>query len=266
MPLELKPTKAESVSPHVFMFYAQPKIGKSAICAGLTTQFMPGESIVINTQPGGYRFLEAVRVDAFNPKDFNAAVDEVKNDERIKLVIFDHLSSLDEWSEIVGTLEFMHKPQGKKWNARNPHNPSEGKYRPTDREWQSVHEMAEGFGYRYSREVMSNWLAEFISLGKRVVLVGHVKDKYISAAREGEMIATTELDLTGKVKYMFSKKVDSIAKLVAEGNKRYFSFEARNEHEVLGGHAKHLKGKILISEYDEEQDKVITHWDKIFID
>jgi hypothetical protein len=266
MPIDLIPTPPESKSPNLFLFYASPKLGKSSLCAGYTTDFQPGSSIIINTQPGGYRFLNAVKIDALSPKEFNDAVKEVQADDRIKTVIVDHLSVLDEWAETVGTYRYMAKAQGKRWNAKNPADPNSGRFSPNDKEWTSVHELGEGFGYTYSRAVMSDWLNQFILMGKRVILVAHIKDKYISAAKDGEFLTATELDLTGKVKGIYTKKVDSIAKLIAEGNERYLSFEARNEHEILGAHSKHLKGKIKISDYIEEEDKVVTYWEKIFID
>ena len=266
MQVDLTVTQAESTSPQIFLFYAQPKLGKSAICASYTTDFEPGSSVIINTQLGGYRFLNAVKIDAFTPREFNDAVTAIKEDSRIKTVIIDHISALDEWAEVVGTIRYMQKPQGKKHNAKDPLNPGAGRYSPTDQAWVSVHELGEGYGYRYSREVMSDWLDTFLSLGKRVILVAHIKDKYISTAKEGEFITASEVDLTGKVKSIYLKKVDSVAKLVAEGDKRLLSFEARNEHETLGGHAKHLRGKILISEYDQEAEKLSTFWENIFID
>ena len=70
-------------------------------------------------------------------------------------------------------------------------------------------------------------------------------------------------DLTGKVKSIYCSKVDAVALLEKEEGKAYLNF-ANDNNKIAGGRCKHLKGKILISELNED-DSVTTHWDKIYL-
>ena len=55
----------------------------------------------------------------------------------------------------------------------------------------------------------------------------------------------------------------SLAKLIADGDKRYLNFEVMNDSIIAGSRNPKLTGKILISEKDKNGN-IITHWDKIY--
>ncbi len=113
---------------------------------------------------------------------------------------------------------------------------------------------------------MSNWynaLAELIALEKvkHIILLAHVKDKFLES-KGGELVQSIDLNLTGKVKGIYSSKVDAIAYLTRKDNKGFLSFE-NNGKVIAGGRCEHLTGNILISEFKEK--KLFTYWDNIFI-
>ena len=68
--------------------------------------------------------------------------------------------------------------------------------------------------------------------------------------------------MTGKVKAIYSTRVDAIAHFKREGNKGHLVFETGGSA-AAGSRYAYLSGSILISESDD--NKVVhTYWDKIF--
>lgn len=249
-----------SVNPRVLLIYSLPKIGKSTIMAGLTTEFAPGKSVIISNERGGYDWLKATVEECYNPFSFNKLIKEAAEDEELEYIVVDTITTLDEWSEVVGTYDYMRKPQGKRFNL----NTSTGTYyKKDDPEFDTVYSIPEGYGYRYSRNVMVNWLETLRATGKKIILVAHVKDKYIATLSDN-VVSSVEINLTGKLKEIYCTKSDAVAMLVPEGNKRYLNFQSKDESKYMGSRPKHLKGKILISEsYDDLSVK--TFWENIFL-
>lgn len=257
--LNKTPRKPVSVNPQVTLIYSIPKLGKSTIMAGLTTQFAPGKSIIISNELGGYDFLEAAVNECTDPITFNKLIDEASKDSDIQYVIIDTVTTMDEWSEYLGTFNYMNKTQGKKFNI----DPATGqRLRKNDPGFDTVHSIPQGFGYKYSREVMVDWFDKLRATGKHIILVAHVKDKFITS-KSGETVQSIDINLTGKVKDIYCAKSDAIGMLVAEGDERYLNFQSKDDSKYMGSRASHLSGKILIS---EKTDKGIqTHWNNIFI-
>ena len=94
------------------------------------------------------------------------------------------------------------------------------------------------------------------------IFAAHVSDKLIRDNQREEVVGA-EIALTGKLKTIFASKVTSLAKLTADGDKRYLNFDVLNDSIIAGSRNPKLSGKILISEKDKE-GKIITHWDKIY--
>ncbi len=94
------------------------------------------------------------------------------------------------------------------------------------------------------------------------IYLAHVKDNLIKNA-QNEDVRTKEINLTGKLKNMMAVKVSTMAKLIAEGDKRYLSFMVDNDDIIAGSRVPHLQGQILISEKNEK-DEIVTYWSKIY--
>lgn len=87
-------------------------------------------------------------------------------------------------------------------------------------------------------------------------------DKLIRENQKEE-VAGSEIALTGKLKTIFAAKVTALAKLTAEDNKRYLSFDVANNGIIAGSRNPKLQGKILISERDKD-GKIKTFWENIY--
>ena len=269
--LPISPRKAKSVNPQSLAVIAPHKTGKTTIMAGLTTEFALGESIVLNLEPTGYDFVDATVIDIKSYKHLIATLDAIKaaNTEKFtyKYVIIDNVTKIDEWAEVRGTLNYMNSVQGKKFN-REGDIPNGKKIMPSNPKFNSVHSVGEGFGYRWSRQVMVDLFDNYFSkIAPHVILVGHTKDK-VKTNKLGETVDTSTIALTGRLAEIYARRVDSICQMVREGTKGYLSFkslEDSDDNTETGSRSKHLHGRILISEFDKENNEVNTFWNNIFI-
>ncbi len=260
------------------LVYSNPKVGKSTIIAELT-QKLGGKGLVVSLEKGGYDYLSGNIFDCYedDKKTFNDAYGRYRyilkelEAGRVKAdyLIFDTITSLDEWSLIAGTYTYMSTVQGKLFNTEKLADGSYRKnvdgslfrYKHTDINWRYVTELGEGHGWRWPREWFMNQIKLFQSLAPYRIYVAHIKDKY-TGKQGDDFITTHEVNLTGKLKSILTANVTSIAKLVPEGNKRYLSFETPDENTIMGSRAP-LKGKILISEQMED-DSIKTYWENIY--
>ena len=254
---------AIDVNPGMMIIYALPKAGKTSICAGLKNH------LIVELENGGADYVDCRVVEITKATFFNELLEDIKKSEKpvCDYLVIDTITKLDEYSEIVGTYQYMDKGVGKKFNQGLAENGvTIVRLKHTDPKFQTVHEIGQGYGYQYSRAVMSNWynkLSELILLKKvkHIILIAHVKDKFVET-KTGDMVESIDLSLTGKVKGIYSSRVDAIAYLTRKGNKAFLSFE--NDGKVIcGGRCSHLTGSIEISELNN--GKLITHWDRVFI-
>lgn len=267
MQLPREPREPQGNSPDSLIVYSAHKMGKSTLFAGLTTEFAPGSSIILSTELGGYKHLRATVEECLNYRKFEDTVKEITviNQEHpgtFKYVLIDSITKLDEWSEVRGTLNYMNTTQGKKFNRVKE---TGAIITPDDPNFMTVHELAQGYGYRHSRAVMTNLWDLMIGMGAIIVMAGHVKDKY-SADTMGQQINLKQLDLTGKLSSIYPRRADAIAMFKREGKEGYLSFKRSKTDYDSGSRLPHLQDKIKISELQEDEKTVKTFWENIFID
>lgn len=250
-------------NPRIQIIYSIPKAGKTNIVSQLKNH------LILELEPGGADYINGRIQDINKPSEFNEILKEIKESETkvCDYLVIDTITRLDEWSEIVGTYNYMSKPQGKKFNrigevengVKIPH---------TDSRFETVHQLGQGFGYQHSRQVMTDWYNEFldlIALGKveYIILLAHVKDKLIEL-RNGDSVESIDINLTGKVKSIYSSRVDAVGHFYREKEKGFISYN--NEYKIVcGGRCPHLDGSILVSE--KQSDKTIkTFWENIYLE
>lgn len=258
-------SKVESLNPRDLVIISIPKMGKGTILGKLTEQ---KNALVFDLEKGGYEFIEArkitiypsqetIRWEAFqNYTKYRNALLEQKG--KYEYLIIDGLTDLDDLSEIGGTLLYMNTIVGKKFNRDSTGN----KIEYNDPEWRSVLTLPDGAGYAYTRR----WFLEQVEIFRQIspyrIYAAHISDKYIKDNGRDEVVGS-EISLTGKLKTIFAAKVTALAKLTAEDNERYLSFDVLNDSIIAGSRIPHLKGKILISERDNNNN-IKTHWDNIY--
>lgn len=263
MELVTEVRKPKSINAKVHMIYGVPKIGKTSIVAHLP------DHLILELEPNGAEYIEG-RIQEINKiSEFDAVLDLIEKSpgKVCKYLIVDSITKMDEWSELKGTVNYMKKPQGKKFNREG--GIETGKViQPTDSRFETVHDLGQGYGYKHSREVMLEWydkLQNLITLGKvdYVILLAHVKDKLVES-RNGDTVETLDISLTGKVKSIYASRVDAIGHFYREDNIGYISYN--NEFKVVcGGRCPHLDGSIKVSERNPDGTLKVD-WSKIYID
>jgi hypothetical protein len=254
--------KPKFKNPRMQIIYSVPKAGKTTIISALP------DHLILELEPGGADYVNARVQEITKPSEFNETIQLIRDSPTkvCEYLVVDTITRLDEWSEIVGTYNYMKKPQGKKFN-REGEAPDGKPIKHTDVRFETVHSLGQGFGYQHSRQVMVDWydnLLELIALGKvtYVILLAHVKDKLVES-RNGDSVESIDINLTGKVKSIYASKVDAVGHFYREEGKGYISYN--NEYKVVcGGRCPHLDGSILVSEKLADKS-VKVDWSNIYL-
>ena len=258
-------TEATSVNPRDLVITSIPKMGKGTILGALSRE---KNALVFDLEKGGYEFISARKVSIYetNETSFEEAYikyieyrnELLKSKGKYEYLIIDGLSDLDRLSEYGGTILYMNSIIGKNFNK----NPKNGEVYPmSSPEYKSVLSLPNGGGYAYTRKWFLDQIDLFSQISPYRIYAAHVQDKYTNNNGKEE-VSGSEISLTGKLKSIFASKVTSLCKLIADGNKRYLSFEVDSDNVIAGSRAPHLFGKILISEIKDGELK--TYWENIY--
>lgn len=239
-------------NPESVIIYGPPKVGKTTALSKLKN------NLIIDTEQGT-KFIEGAYVMNM-PQDIGPVskfkwLKDVAAQIRAQghpydYVSIDTVSELDVLSEFTGTWNYMNSVQGKKFNR----DERTGEIlKPSDPNYESVLSLANGYGYRYTRDSFIDMFNTLKGLGKiATIFVCHVSDKMISKNASSEVM-TKDLALTGKLRDIIPRSVDGVGHIYNEDGEAMISFVG-NEEKVGGVRAKHLVG------YEGKLD-----WNKIFI-
>jgi len=182
----------------------------------------------------------------------------ISEGKRYDYVALDTLTEVNEWAEWSGTYRYMNSVQGKSFNRVKDAkgNPIKGGdfLDPADDDYQSVHTLPDGYGYKWSREEVMTIFNLFMKVAKKcVIFVCHIEDKFIPLPDRTETVVTKQLALTGKLRESLPRKVDAIGYVYNDKGTLKVNFTG-TEEKIGGTRAKHLTG------YNGPLE-----WDKIFI-
>lgn len=240
------------------VLYGLPKCGKTTLLATLPN------CLIIDTENGSDKIKGLIKK---VPSDKGPVGKmqwlEKYTDELIKAgkpydyVAIDTFTEVNEWSEWSGTYRYMNSILGKKFNRVG--GEKDGiMLKPTDIDYQSVHTLAEGYGYRWSREDTLRVFDKCMKIAKKCVFfICHVEDKYVGGGdtriRLKEEVAPKQLSLTGKIKDIIPRKVDAVGYVYNDDGVIKINFTG-SEERVGGNRCPHLRG------YNDVAD-----WKKIFL-
>lgn len=239
------------------ILYGLPKCGKTTLLAQLPN------CLIIDTENGSNKISGLIKK---IPED-KGPVSRMKwledfadyliaKGRPYDYVALDTLSEVDEWSEWSGTFRYMNSIQGKKFNRKEDEVTL---LKPDDPEYQSVHDIGQGYGYKWSRKDMERIIDKYKNVAKKCVFfVCHVEEKFMGGGdnRIGKLkeeVAPKQLALTGKVKDILPRKVDAIGYVYNDEGVIKINFTG-SEERVGGNRCAHLQG------YNGVAD-----WNKIFI-
>lgn len=254
--LPTAPREATRKVPRTMVIYGKPKSGKTSAISNLKN------ALIVDTENGS-AFVKGMVIsppDKYGPvKRYNwlkeLATKITSEGKPYDYVIIDTLSQLDIESEWVGTRKYMSSISGKKFNREIKDGITGREYKPSEPEYESVHTLGQGYGYRYSREAMLDLIDAFKECAKIcTIFICHVMDKMVGE-KDGEIIYTKDMALTGKVRDIVTRTVDAIATVWTEDSQLMISFEGNKDK--IGG----MRGMDHLQNYSGPLE-----WNKIFIE
>ena len=229
---------AETKSPSKLFIYSKPKTGKTEAAAQLPN------SLILDLERGT-KYVDAVKMDIDSLDTLRNVLDEIiKQGKPYKYGIVDTVTKLEDYALLLALELYKKTPMGASFKGLN------------------VLHLPNGAGYGYLRDAMKLITDKIESAFERVIYLGHIKMRSIET--NGKEVTTADIDLTGKIRSGMSADVDAIGYLYRSGNQNILSFKTKDEV-TCGARSKHLKNaEVILSE--DIDNKLITHWDKIFID
>lgn len=230
--------KAESKSPKKLLIYSAPKVGKT------TAGAMLDDNLTLDFENGA-GFVDSMRI---NIPDMSTL------EEVVKAVIAANKPYRYGTVDTTTRLEEMVLPYALKLYKQTPMG--------VNFKGDNVLTLPNGAGYLYLREAYTKTTAIIDSLFERTIYFGHLKDKVLE--KNGKEVSAKDIDLTGKIRNIACSNADAIGYLYRDGNKTVLSFVTTQDI-ICGARPEHLRNQeiVLLEEID---GKLVSHWDKIYID
>lgn len=235
--------KAKVESPRFLIIFGKPKAGKTTLASKLDN------NLIVDLE-GGSEFLEALAVQARSVKDLgeiaNAIRTEIKETGKkpYKYITLDNASRLEEICLSYAVQLYKATPMGKTYNG-------------TD-----VRTLPNGSGYMYLQQAVRKVIDMFRDLCDNFILIGHLKDKMIN--KDGEEMSEMSLDLVGKLANIICGESDAVGYVYRKKNETRISFEG-GDNSVREARAPHLRGQNIVLAESDNNNNIITHWDRIYL-
>jgi len=210
------------VDPKLMLLYGPPKVGKTTILAALPN------CLVIDTEDGS-DYISALKLKVTSFQELKETCAEIAKAGRpYDFVALDTITRVEDWCESRATQMYKETIIGKSFQGK------------------TVLELPQGAGYFWLRRAFDEVIAMIIPTASRVILVGHLREKFIGGkdAKLDVTVSTKDLDLTGKIKQIACSRSDAIGYVHRDPAtaKLFVSFES-TETINCGSRCEHLKGK-----------------------
>jgi hypothetical protein len=246
-------TKAERVNPKKIILFSNPKAGKTQAVAALAN------NLILDLEDGS-QFVEALKINVLKlAKEQNKSplttlkeiinkiseANKEKGEFVYKYITIDTVSALEDISLELANKLYKNTPMGRNWIGED------------------VTKLPNGAGYMYLREAMDVILNEIEQLCDTLIILGHLKGKFIE--KEGKEMEARGLALTGKIASILCSQVDAIGYVYRDENKTLVNF-APSESLVVGSRPDHLKNKTITLIESDDNGNLTIDWSKIFIE
>lgn len=229
---------ASTKSPNNLVIYSQPKAGKTTALSFL-------ENNLILDLEGGSDFVEALKVKCNSIEDIKKYGEEIKRLKHpYKYISVDTTTALEDMIMPLAIKLYQGTPMGKNFTG------------------ESVLKLPNGAGYLYFREAFFKIIDYVKTLAPKTIFCAHLKEKNIDV--QGKEVQAVDIDLVGKLKSLICSKADAVALLYRKGDQCILSFKT-SEVVNCGARPEHLRNQEIV--ITEVQDgKIISHWDRVYID
>jgi len=253
--LPLQKVKATSQSPSNLIIFSKPKTGKTELFAALP------DCLILDLEKGS-RYVDAMKIEANSVNEIIAIGQQIiKDGKPYKYIVIDTVTALETMCIDYAEILYSKKPMGKKWflkDAKGNLDRTSGK-----KQYGNILNLPNGAGYSYLREAVTKVIEFVKTLAPHIILSAHIKD--IQLEKAGAEFTASDIDLTGKIKRILASQSDAIGYLYRKKKNLNVLTFATTDAVACGARPKHLSNaEIEISEMKD--GKLITHWDKVFID
>lgn len=237
LPREISPAKF--ISPKRLLIYSPPKAGKSTITAALK------DNLMLDLEEGT-DFLSAMRYQCTNIDQVFEFAEAVKTSgQKYKYLTVDTVTALEAMCIPLAKRIYTNTPQGKNFKGEN------------------VLHLPDGGGYIFLRHAMEMMLDMLQNSCERLILLGHLKDKFLGKA--GVEVSAKDIDLTGKIKNIACANADAIGYLYRKGKDTILSFKTA-EDIICGARPKHLNNQEFTVATEQPDGTLRISWNAIYID
>lgn len=242
MNLPTQKRNAISINPKFLVYFGKPKVGKTTLAAGLEN------NLIIDLEKGTHH-LDALVLEANSVKELSEIAKAISDKNKeingyfYKYITIDNGTKLEEIVESLALSLYQNTPMGKSYN-------------------ESVKKLPNGGGYLYLREAFFKVIDMYKSLCETLILICHCSDKLIN--KEGKELSEMSIDLTGKTARLIAADADAIGYVYRQKNQTFMNFNGGGDF-IVEARQNHLRGKEIIVAESDENNKVVTYWDSIFI-
>ena len=252
--LPKKKSAAVHKSPKNLIIFSKPKVGKTSLLAELD------DCLILDLEKGS-DYVDAMKIQVSSVEEIKAIGEQIKKEDYpYKYIALDTITALEEMCVPYAEKIYSKTSIGKNWFKTT----SDGSLAADSGKaiYGNILQMPNGSGYPYLRDAFTRVIEYVKTLAPRIILIGHIKDVLLEKA--GGDFNALDLDLTGKLKRITTSQSDAIGYMYRKGNKNILSFKTTDEVSC-GARPEHLRNQeITVSELKD--GKMITHWDKIYID
>ena len=232
---------ATKFNPKRVVIYGQAKIGKSTILSQLEN------NLIIDTE-GGTEYMDAMAVQARTVEELGQIAQAIK--EKNAEVGHNYYKYIT--IDTATRLEDICLP----WAASIYKKTVDNKWTGTD-----VRDIGFGAGYRVLYDCINRIFALFENLCDTFIITCHT---YEDVDGKSDAIQRTSLSLPKGVRKEVERFYDCIGYCYRKNKETHLSFVGGDNY-MKGTRIEHLRDQdIIVGEWDEDQKKVITHWDRIF--
>lgn len=245
--LPTEKVKAESKSPRKMLIYSSPKVGKT------TAGAMLDGNLTLDFEDGA-TFVDSMKINIPDMATLGEVLQAINEAGKpYKYGTVDTTTKLEDMVLPLAKKLYRATSMGKNFDFDK-----DGK----DLNSQSVLNLPNGAGYLYLREAYTKVISQIDAMFPRVIYFGHLKDKMLE--KNGKEVSARDIDLTGKIRNIACANADAIGFMYRKDNQTIVSFQTK-EDIICGARPEHLRNKeiVLLEEID---GKIISHWDRIYID
>lgn len=229
-----------ATSPKRTLIYSPPKAGKTTLVAGLD------DCLLLDLEQGS-GFVDAMRYQCKNTNDIYNFCQAIKaSGKKYKYLAVDTVTALETMCIPLARTIYVNTPQGKNFKGEN------------------VLHLPDGAGYIFLRNAMEMMLNMLEESCERMILLGHLKDKFL-ANKADIQVSAKDIDLTGKIKNIACANADAIGYLYRKGKDTMLSFKTSDDV-LCGARPTHLKNKELVMATEQADGTIKTFWEKVYID